>query len=151
MLCLVLIFFQIVHRWLESVYDGTVDEPVTTQRNVIRQHTMDALAAQRHYDVMRRSHAPLVTELDPDATDRQGRQLHEHDQDNEEQLLLAVWRYVRAGRLDAAKQLCEERGQGWRAASLEGGLLFGDSRLDDPFSDRTLFAVSCHMPVLTFF
>eukprot|EP00887_Chlorella_sp_A99_P007315 scaffold2.g7315.t1 len=63
----------------------------------------------------------LVTELDPDAPTRQRRRLDPDNAKDEERLLSQVFRLLRAGRLTAARQLCESVGQPWRAASLGGG------------------------------
>ncbi|CAN0456004.1 unnamed protein product [Ectocarpus fasciculatus] len=44
---------------------------------------------------------------------------------DEEELLRSAWALVRAGRLSAAKRLCEKRGQPWRAAAMAGGGVVG--------------------------
>ncbi|CAM9210540.1 unnamed protein product [Ectocarpus sp. 12 AP-2014] len=44
---------------------------------------------------------------------------------DEENLLRSAWALVRAGRLSAAKRLCEKRGQPWRAAAMAGGGVVG--------------------------
>ncbi|KAK9814142.1 hypothetical protein WJX72_001215 [[Myrmecia] bisecta] len=62
----------------------------------------------------------LVTELDPDAPTRQQRSLAEDNVKDEERLLKALWRLLRAGRLSQARQLCRDVGQPWRAASFGG-------------------------------
>ncbi len=63
----------------------------------------------------------LVTELDPDAPTRQHRALQRDNARDEQRIMQYIWRLVRAGKLDAARQLCVDCGQSWRAASLDGG------------------------------
>lgn len=55
---------------------------------------------------------------------RQGRSWAEGDAREEERLMARLFRLLRCGRLDAAKQLCHHVGQPWRAASLgsSGGM-----------------------------
>ncbi|GAB4820101.1 hypothetical protein N2152v2_007147 [Parachlorella kessleri] len=64
--------------------------------------------------------ALLVSELDPDAPTRQRRRLDSENAKGEEMLTAHLWKLVRAGRVSAARQLCEDVGQPWRAASLAG-------------------------------
>ncbi|MCO5580391.1 hypothetical protein L7F22_034257 [Adiantum nelumboides] len=64
--------------------------------------------------------AVLVQHLDPDAASRERARLQEEDQDLEEELLEDIWKLLRAGRLEEARQLCRSAGQPWRAATLGG-------------------------------
>ncbi|KAI0363800.1 hypothetical protein BV20DRAFT_957521 [Pilatotrama ljubarskyi] len=70
--------------------------------------------------------AGLVTELDPDAVnrDRKERGLAPDDAAYEKTLLNALYAHVRAGQLDEAVDLCRKANQPWRAASIRGALLF---------------------------
>ncbi|QDZ22583.1 nuclear pore complex protein Nup107 [Chloropicon primus] len=62
--------------------------------------------------------AKVVTELDPDAPARQGKELSSENAKDNERLLKVVWSLLRAGRLRDACNICRECGQPWRAASL---------------------------------
>ncbi|KAI5063312.1 hypothetical protein GOP47_0021859 [Adiantum capillus-veneris] len=64
--------------------------------------------------------AVLVQHLDPDAPSRERARLQEEDQNLEEELLDDIWKLLRAGRLEEARQLCRSAGQPWRAATLGG-------------------------------
>ncbi len=68
----------------------------------------------------------LVSELDPDAKVRMGKQLHDCDEKDEQRLIRLVYMYQRAGMLTRAKNLCVEMGQSWRAATLVGWELSHD-------------------------
>jgi len=68
----------------------------------------------------------MVKELDPDAPNRTGLQLHDLDQQDETRLVFCLYGLVRIGLLDEAQELCIRLGQPWRAATLEGWKLFHD-------------------------
>ena len=88
----------------------------------------------------------MVTELDPDATFRQKKQLDNEDevtkrsksmskmsnrslysvhhhisfsQQNEKRLMEEIFSLIRAGKISEARQYCREKKQYWRAASLQ--------------------------------
>jgi nuclear pore complex protein Nup107 len=63
---------------------------------------------------------PVVSELDPDATLRQGKGLVEADEGNERKILKQVFQYLRSGDLKGAQQICRDSNNQWRAASLSG-------------------------------
>ena len=62
----------------------------------------------------------MVTELDPDAPLRTGKQLHSLDQEDEARLVRTLFWCVRCGLLEDGQDLCVRLGQAWRAATLEG-------------------------------
>jgi len=68
----------------------------------------------------------MVKELDPDAPNRTGLQLHDLDQQDEARLASCVYGLVRCGQLEEAQELCVRLGQPWKAATLEGWKLFHD-------------------------
>ncbi|KAI0653097.1 nuclear pore protein 84/107 [Cubamyces menziesii] len=71
--------------------------------------------------------AGLVTELDPDAVNRDGveeKGLAPDDAAYEKAVLQALYAHVRAGQLEEALELCRKANQSWRAASIRGALLF---------------------------
>jgi len=63
--------------------------------------------------------SPLVTQLDPDAVTRQGRQLQPRDQESERASWRACFEHLRRGSsVDAIRDWCAERDEMWRAAAL---------------------------------
>lgn len=73
----------------------------------------------------------LVTSLDPDSTLRQGRNLHDIDQEDEMRLLRYVFAHIRSGQVGTAQELCIKAGHHWRAATLEGWKLHHDPNHED--------------------
>ena len=65
-----------------------------------------------------------VRTIDPDAPLRESKDLDQHDQDQENRLLEQLWRFIRCGKLDEAKEFCRKSDQFWRSASLSGSALF---------------------------
>ncbi|KAJ2780177.1 Nucleoporin nup84 [Coemansia interrupta] len=72
----------------------------------------------------------MVTEADPDSTSRQRRELAYEDAEYETSLVRTLYEYVRRGRAGHAIDLCVESDEPWRAASLKGGLLWRDPKLE---------------------
>ena len=62
-----------------------------------------------------------VPALDPDHPFHTRRPLAPVDERQDFLLLERIWRFLRAGRLDDAVDLCQRCGQDWRAASISGG------------------------------
>ena len=48
---------------------------------------------------------------------------------DEQEFAKLLYIYVRAGMLEAAQEICEQSGQPWRAATLDGWKLFHDPNL----------------------
>ena len=66
---------------------------------------------------------PLVTQLDPDAISRQGRQLEKQDQFFERAIWLACWEMLRRGKpWDFLHSWLQERGELWRSTAMRGDL-----------------------------
>lgn len=68
---------------------------------------------------------PLSTSLDPDGPMRTKSALHPSNADAEVRLCKRLWKLVRAGRVQEARDLCSKVGQHWRAASLGGASGWG--------------------------
>lgn len=81
-----------------------------------------------------------VKHLDPDAVSRGEGGLELEDATYEKALLRTLFEYARAGRLDAAFDLCHQTDQSWRAATLRGAMLYHDPALspDLPDVDRVV-------------
>jgi len=101
-------------QWLESVAYERVE---FVRTDAFHRNTLFRLAARIETD-------GIVSEVDADAPDRQRLPLDPEDATDEAGLLAAAWQLVRAGRLDEAQRLCDECGQPWRAATLDGGQLW---------------------------
>ncbi|CAK5283093.1 unnamed protein product [Mycena citricolor] len=86
----------------------------------------------------------LIKEMDPDAVNRgDGRMLAADDTNYEKGLSIALYSYIRAGRLEDAVELCRKAHQPWRAASIRGSLLFrwpaiSDEQLEDESMEEDL-------------
>lgn len=79
--------------------------------------------------------APLITQLDPDACSRQGRQLQPEDAFFERAIWLGCFEHLRRGSsLNEIRDWCSERTETWRAISMSGMLL---SAKDEDFVDCT--------------
>lgn len=62
--------------------------------------------------------APLVTQLDPDATTRQGRKLQPQDEYFEQAICLGCYEHLRRGSsLQTIRDWCQDRTEMWRAVS----------------------------------
>ncbi|RKO84350.1 nuclear pore protein 84/107, partial [Blyttiomyces helicus] len=103
---------RIVEEWLEQT--APPFHPIETRAG--------------YYPHTRR--ADILAEMDPDAPMRLGKALAAEDRDYETRLNETIFRYVRAGRLLEARDLCRACDQPWRAASLGGGQPFADEFID---------------------
>lgn len=64
---------------------------------------------------------PLVTQLDPDAITRQGRDLEDPDLYFERATWLACWEMIRQGKCwDSIREWCGQRAEDWRATIVRG-------------------------------
>ena len=64
---------------------------------------------------------PLVTQLDPDAITRQGRDLEDPDLYFERATWLACWEMIRRGKSwDFIREWCQQRAEDWRATIVRG-------------------------------
>ena len=71
------------------------------------------------------NHTDLITQLDPDAVTRQGRQLESQDDTYEHGTWIGCWEMLRRGRSwNQIRAWCKERTDIWRAASLGGEIQF---------------------------
>jgi hypothetical protein len=116
---------DIVVRWLEQIHDAAAAPPAPLQSAWL--DTARAVADRRLDD---HDDYDGAVQLDPDAPIRalHGVQLEPSDADDERRLLAELWRLVRGGRLDAARRLCRDADQAWRAAVLAGDELSLDKR-----------------------
>ena len=68
---------------------------------------------------------PLSTSMDPDGPMRTKSALHPSNADAEVRLCKRLWKLIRAGSVQEARDLCSKVGQHWRAASLGGASGWG--------------------------
>ena len=70
---------------------------------------------------------PMVTQLDPDACSRQGRELQPQDAFFEQAIWLGCFEHLRRGSsLEEIRDWCSERTEAWRAISMSGVFLSTD-------------------------
>ena len=72
----------------------------------------------------------LVTELDPDASTRQGRSIALEDQSFEDSFMKLIFEYLRKGNVTGAMAKCRDLNQYWRTQTLAGGLEAWDHAVD---------------------
>ncbi|KAJ2481322.1 Nucleoporin nup84 [Coemansia sp. RSA 2131] len=126
-----------VRRWLEDT--AREFQPVETRkgylfytrRSIRNQDTADSNA-------MSDTNTQLVTDIDPDASSRQRRDIALEDHEYSTSLLRTLFEYVRRGRVSDAMSLCVESDEPWRAASIKGGLFWRDPRLEDEQSTESV-------------
>jgi len=89
----------------------------------------------------------LITEMDPDAPNRQSnKRLHPLDKEDELRLLRSVFARLRCGQLEEAQQLCFRAGQPFRAAMLEGWKLFHDPNMRSSSEKNNTKEAPCGNP-----
>lgn len=85
----------------------------------------------------------LITQLDPDAITRQGRNLEKQDLFFERAMWLACWEMVRRGKdWDYVREWCQERVEGWRATSMRCDPRFSTSLVAN-WQSRSLWRKTC--------
>ncbi|CCM01547.1 uncharacterized protein FIBRA_03605 [Fibroporia radiculosa] len=113
----------VVREWLHETAPAPValDPGATTGYWRFTKHVvMQGLRMGRHT-------GGIVSELDPDAVNREsgeGQSLAIDDASYDKALVQTLFALVRSGRLDEAVDLCRRAHQPWRAASINGALLF---------------------------
>jgi hypothetical protein len=95
-------------------------------------NTLFSLKSKKH------KNPHLVTEIDPDASSRQQKKIHNDDFEDENRFLQCVWSLIRSGNLQEAQLLCRQCKLFWRSASI-GSLEFFDSSLNESLSERKSF------------
>lgn len=116
-----------MRRWLEE--NAPPFHPVETRKGYLFYTRRDI--RKRAADTA--SNSNVVTEVDPDATSRQRKEVALEDNEYQTGLLRTLYEYVRRGRVNSAMDLCIESDEPWRAASLRGGLLWRDPKLEPEY------------------
>ncbi|KAK9766655.1 Nucleoporin nup84 [Basidiobolus ranarum] len=130
---------NIVRSWLEDI--APVFYPVETRRGYWF-HTGKCIGGKNKLgsSFMHSKSENIVTEIDPDAPNRQNKELALEDNMYEKSLVRTLYEYIRRGRIEDATDLCRESDQPWRAASISGGVYHDDPLLGDdvPISNEAL-------------
>uniref|UniRef100_A0A182VZJ0 Nuclear pore complex protein n=1 Tax=Anopheles minimus TaxID=112268 RepID=A0A182VZJ0_9DIPT len=118
--------YQMIVDWLElmSLQQNQTELTHYMNRTVAWENTLHQLleVGQTAFG----SGRPMVKSLDPDAPNRENRSLHDLDMEDQTQLAKQVFLDIRQGRLKDAQLKCENYGQAWKAALLEGWRLHHD-------------------------
>uniref|UniRef100_T2MEI4 Nuclear pore complex protein n=1 Tax=Hydra vulgaris TaxID=6087 RepID=T2MEI4_HYDVU len=123
---------QIIVDWLEKNMQDKLEDLLATEKlcyhsnSIYWEHTVHDLNQIKMGSKDLSLSSNLITEIDPDAPIRQQRTLSSLDQQDEEQLLQYMFKFIRAGKLEEAQKLCCDQGHYWRAASLDGWRLWHD-------------------------
>ena len=121
----------IAHGWLHTRSSIKLKKSVTGWP-----HLLDQQSANMSATHTTSSGAPLVTQLDPDATTRQGRKLQPQDEYFERAIWRGCFEHLRRGSsLQTIRDWCQERTEMWRAISMSGMLLSADDSDDDVAAD----------------
>lgn len=97
------------------------------------------------------SRKEICIEMDPDASTRSSKDIHELDREDEGRVMRYVYKYLRAGKLYIGKELAQKLGFHWLAACLEGWTLHHDENVVatmpggrvDGNSQRDLWKYTC--------
>ncbi|OAQ91520.1 nuclear pore complex protein [Purpureocillium lilacinum] len=114
----------IAHGWLHTRSTIKHRKRLTAWPHLLERQSADITSSHVNADG-----APLVTNLDPDATTRQARKLESQDDYFERAIWLGCFEHLRRGStLDTIRDWCQERTEMWRAVSMSGLLLPVDGR-----------------------
>ncbi|CAL4110881.1 unnamed protein product, partial [Meganyctiphanes norvegica] len=128
---------QTVIDWLEKNAADSFDKfydhvEYHGDNHIAYENTLKTLKSKQAGGLPLMGARALVTSLDPDSSMRQGRPLHDLDQEKELLILRNVFAHVRSGQIELAQDLLVRSGQQWRAATLEGWRLHHDNNPSDP-------------------
>lgn len=110
---------RIILSWLtDSASRITEAEYIQSNRWFVTRENIKMRKVTRQQHTL--LHDPIISELDPDAPLRQGKDLTTEDEENERKLLKQIFAYLRIGDIKGAQQVCRDSNNFWRAASLSG-------------------------------
>nr|CCA22713.1 conserved hypothetical protein [Albugo laibachii Nc14] len=125
-----------VKDWLEDLA-AEEELPNLEKRKGIAPRTLRSLKQGTYLGLPCSKSECHTIDLDPDATLRAGdAPFVDDDLEDEALLMKCLWKCVRSGQLERAIDVCIERGQAWRAASLSGGTPVGASPEQDASISR---------------
>ena len=127
--------YNAVILWLEEIASCPLgNNPLRTRclsKNICFENTLLELKDSRRkpFD------SKLVSEIDPDSSLRQNKNLSELDQNDELMLSQCVWYHIRAGRIQEAQDLLEKVGQPLKAGVFEGEKYYHDPNFGNKSED----------------
>lgn len=117
--------YQLIVDWLEETsFEDSAEAAHYADRTVGWENTLHEL--QKVGVTVFGKKKDIVRSLDPDAPFREKKPLHDLDMEDDQRLTRQIFRELRQGRLEEAQTVCEQYGQSWRAAILEGWRLHHD-------------------------
>ncbi|KAG5981290.1 hypothetical protein E4U55_003106 [Claviceps digitariae] len=117
----------IAHGWLHTRSKIKLRKSVTAWPHLLDRQSPNVTASHVNADG-----APLVTQLDPDASKRQGRKLEPQDDYFERAIWLGCFEHLRRGsKFEDIREWCHERTEMWRAISMSALPMSVDDRQDD--------------------
>lgn len=121
----------IAHGWLHTRSAIKLRKGVTAWPHLLDQQSPSI--AQSHLNA---NGAPLVTQLDPDATTRQGRKLEPQDEYFERAVWRGCFEHLRRGNsMKVLREWCRERTELWRAVSMSAVPLSSGGGEEQPVLD----------------
>lgn len=137
------LLMEIDHQFKElNIVLGWVRDNASTPDEIIdtrgagwayTKQTLKLIKRKKQFeDVRSQNKVQLVTELDPDARERQGRYIEDEDDVFDENLMRVAFQHLRKGDVSGAMAKCIQVNQYWRAQSLRGGFEAWDVAIDGP-------------------
>ncbi|KAK7398017.1 Nucleoporin nup84 [Neonectria punicea] len=127
----------IAHGWLHTRSQIKLRKSVTAWPHLLDRQSPGIAKTHVNSDG-----APLVTQLDPDATTRQNRKLEPQDEYFERAIWLGCFEHLRRGSsLSVIRDWCQERTEMWRAISASAMLLTSDDSKPSPVTNPASLAL----------
>ncbi|KAG5963875.1 hypothetical protein E4U58_003413 [Claviceps cyperi] len=121
----------IAHGWLHTRTKIKLRKSVTAWPRLLDRQSPNEISSHVNSDG-----APLVTQLDPDASTRQGRKLEPQDDYFERAIWLGCFEHLRRGsKFDDIREWCRERTEMWRAISMSAMPMSVEEWHDGPKTD----------------
>ena len=121
---------QLVIDWLEGNFAEDLQRSVDDEKIEFYSEGPHSLEHTLHRIQNLKPSRDLKMSLDPDAGFRSPKDIHELDKEDENRLLRYIFRYMRAGDLQTAVELCKKLGYHWLAGVIQGWNLHHDPNLD---------------------
>ncbi|RWS22909.1 nuclear pore complex protein Nup107-like isoform X1, partial [Leptotrombidium deliense] len=128
---------QLVIDWLEQNESDALNEDETFKLEFFAEgpyyweNTLHQIInRRRNLSNLKPNEREFCAEMDPDAPFRSAKDLNDVDVEDENRLMKYIFRYVRAGKLNEAKQIANKMGYHWLVAALNGWMLHHDHNFD---------------------
>ncbi|RWS04618.1 nuclear pore complex protein Nup107-like isoform X1, partial [Dinothrombium tinctorium] len=133
---------QLVIDWLEQNENDALNEEETFKLEFYSEgpyyweNTLHYIVNyQDKFKDKKKTERELCLEMDPDASLRTSKPIHDIDIEDEDRLMKFIFRYLRAGKLNEGKLIAHKMGYHWLAAALSGWMLFHDPNLESGVID----------------